>query len=758
MKILSILISREKKAGFNSKIKESNMKNTARKLESSGILTDFVKIVFIGLLAAAFVFGQENEVSEHHFPTLTGEKAIDFLKQSGDYEAFAGAVQSSPNLKNSFDENSNFRSFSPRSQLSTGDGYYNQRQGASVSISGNIAVVGAPGTSGNGTDFTGRGAVYVFVRNGTTWTQEAKLMASDGQAEDAFGTSVSISGTTIIVGAPFDVAGTGSSRGSAYIFERIGATWGEQAKLVNSNANLGNVFGWSVAVEGNTAIVGDPAANVGSNSSQGMAFVYERSGTVWALSSSLTVSGGAEADYFGYYVALSGNTAAIAATRRDVAGNQNQGAVYIYNKNGTAWTLQQSVTGQGGTTFEFGRNLSLRGDYLAVTAYSANVTNNVIHVFVRNGSGWSQQTQFIEGNSSGNSSSSVAVSGNILLVGVYSTNGLTGFVSVYMRSGGNWIKKQTIYAADQAPNNLFGMGVAISGNTLIIGEPWRVIGGNSFQGASYIYQLSPSAFNFDGDGADDVSVYRSGTWFFNNSTNGFSAFNFGLSTDRIAPGDFNGDGIADVSVYRSGVWYRIRSGDNVFVANSFGLPTDIPVSGDFNGNGTSDVAVYRPSNGTWYWLLTFETASGIQFGLPTDKPAPADFDGDGITDVAVFRPSNGFWYWLNSSNGQFRAVAFGQNGDIPVVGDYDGDGRADQAVYRPSNGTWYQNRSTSGFWGAQFGVSTDTPVAADYDGDGKSDIGVFRNGTWYLLNSTRGFEVRQFGLSGDKPIPAAFLN
>ena len=98
--------------------------------------------------------------------------------------------------------------------------------------------------------------------------------------------------------------------------------------------------------------------------------------------------------------------------------------------------------------------------------------------------------------------------------------------------------------------------------------------------------------------------------------------------------------------------------------------------------------------------------------MSADLPTPADFDGDNKTDIAVFRPSSGVWYRLNSTNGQFAAIAFGLNGDVPVPGDYDGDGKDDQAVYR--GGTWYLNRSTSGFTATAFGLTGDTPLPKKY--------------------------------------------
>ena len=204
----------------------------------------------------------------------------------------------------------------------------------------------------------------------------------------------------------------------------------------------------------------------------------------------------------------------------------------------------------------------------------------------------------------------------------------------------------------------------------------------------------PAQFDFDGDGRSDISVSRPSdrVWYLNQSTSGFSATQFGLTTDQITPGDFDGD-------------------------------------------GKTDLAVWRPSEGNWYIQRSTAGFTAIQWGLPTDLPVQGDFDGDGKTDIAVWRPSTGIWYLQQSTAGS-AALQFGISEDKPLAGDYDGDGKTDLAVYRPSSGTWYLMRSTLGFTAINFGIATDKVVPADYDGDGKADLGVFRNGTWYLLQSS----------------------
>jgi hypothetical protein len=281
--------------------------------------------------------------------------------------------------------------------------------------------------------------------------------------------------------------------------------------------------------------------------------------------------------------------------------------------------------------------------------------------------------------------------------------------------------------------------------------------------------VQATPFDFDGDRRADLSVYaRPGaqaSWQVLGSQASYSAYPFGLNTDKIAPADYDNDGRTDYGVFRNGVWYMQLSGGG-YGQLQWGATGDVPQAADFTGDGRIDLGVWRPSNGTWYVLdLNNYQYSIVQWGQSGDKPVAGDYDGDGAADFAVYRPSNGVWYLLQSTAGS-GGLQFGVAEDLTVPADYDGDGKTDVAVFRPSTASWYILRT--GDWGVtarQIGQGTDFPAPADYDGDGKTDIALWkpgagmRRGEWLIVqshdNQTR---LEYFGEPTDVSAPSAFTN
>jgi hypothetical protein len=291
----------------------------------------------------------------------------------------------------------------------------------------------------------------------------------------------------------------------------------------------------------------------------------------------------------------------------------------------------------------------------------------------------------------------------------------------------------------------------------------------------------PLALDIDGDGVDELVVYRAslGDWFSRNRvTSADIGQHVGLPGNvpvfarpqlpRAAADDLDGDGRADFTVFRpsNGLWFVRRSatGYDTNVAQ-WGLDGDLKVPGDYDGDHKADIAVYRPSTGEWYLFLSMtQSPRVLQWGLPSDTPLPADYDGDGRTDLAVFRPSTGEWFIRLSSSdyGTYSVAQWGLSTDRPVPADYDGDGRADLAIYRPSSGQWFLKLTTLGYGSQivkQWGLPTDVPAPADVDGDGRADLVVYRpsTGQWFAMDALTGINsVRQWGLPGDIAVPHDF--
>jgi hypothetical protein len=236
-------------------------------------------------------------------------------------------------------------------KLVASDGAAQDRFGTSVALSGDTALVGSF-LDELGPNM-GRGSAYVFVRSAGVWAQQQKLTASDGGAN--FGYAVALSGDTALVGSYLDDGSFGElACGSAYVFVRSGAVWTEQQKLTASDGAAGDHFGWSVALSGDTAIVGAIYDNIGASTYQGSAYVFVRSGAVWTEQQKLTASDGAAADVFGYAVALSGDTALVGAGGGDDVGvNADQGSAYVFVRSAAVWTEQQKLTASDGAAEDY---------------------------------------------------------------------------------------------------------------------------------------------------------------------------------------------------------------------------------------------------------------------------------------------------------------------------------------------------------------------------------------------------------------------
>jgi hypothetical protein len=228
----------------------------------------------------------------------------------------------------------------------------------------------------------------VFVRSGTTWTEQQKLLASDGASFDDFGYSVSIGEDTIVVGARFD-DDAGDLAGSAYVFVRSGTTWTQQQKLLATDGSKSDVFGCAVSVSGDTAVVGAYGDSSGGLFT-GSAYVFERLGTTWVQQQHLFASDHTSFDDFGFSVSISGDVAAIGADRANAPGATLAGAAYVFVRSGSTWVEQQKLAAPDAAPEDrFGFSVSVSSSTVLVGAIDddtpSGTSTGSAHVFVASG-------------------------------------------------------------------------------------------------------------------------------------------------------------------------------------------------------------------------------------------------------------------------------------------------------------------------------------------------------------------------------------
>ncbi|MBX6326040.1 MAG: hypothetical protein IRY93_08375, partial [Chthoniobacterales bacterium] len=345
-------------------------------------------------------------------------------------------------------------------KISSSDGATDDQFGWSVGLAAaDTAFVGAPNHAVNGN--VAQGAVYVFTRSGNTWSETQTITAGDGAEGDSFGQSLAFDQdtNTLIVGAP----NKNGFQGAAYIFTESGGSWTQAQKIEANDAATFAQFGWSVAIEGNTAMVGSIGANVPPTNSVGAVYVFTQSGGLWSQAQKFSSSDGASGDGFGWSLALGGGTVVVGANTASPNGLDFAGAAYVFNQQtagtqrtavskggqrptGVVWTQTQKLTASNGAEFDF-------------------------------------------------FGGAVALVGNTALIGAegagsdpFSNQGL---VYVFTNSGGSWIEGQQIAASDGQGNDGFGHAIAFDGSKALITAAGATVNGNDTAGAAYVFRNKP---------------------------------------------------------------------------------------------------------------------------------------------------------------------------------------------------------------------------------------------------------------------------
>jgi hypothetical protein len=395
-----------------------------------------------------------------------------------------------------------------QNNLGPSDAAASDNFGVAVALSGETLVVGSylddvgPNTN--------QGSAYVFTRSGgTTWSQQAKLVAADGAPSDQFGISVAIYLDTVVVGANFDDVASASNRGSAYVFTRSGTTWAQQAQLLASDGLASDEFGRAVAVYQDTIAVGAPNDRNGSTNGAGSIYVFARSGTTWAQQSGpLGTADKAASDNFGRSVALYDNTI-VAGAYLDDAAATDQGSAYVFTRSGTTWTQQSKlVASDPAASDNFGVSVGLYLNTAIVGAYGedsgAFTSSGAAYVFTRSGTTWTQQSKLLASDGATNDffGASVSIYQDIALVGAYGDDGVgadAGSAYLFSRSGTTWTQQVKLLASNSTANQQYGFGVAVTDVAYAAGAPLAQSSGRVYAG-----RVSPFA-DTDGDGVPDAS-------------------------------------------------------------------------------------------------------------------------------------------------------------------------------------------------------------------------------------------------------------
>ena len=404
-------------------------------------------------------------------------------------------------------------------KLNASDGAPNDEFGVSVSVSGDVALVGA---ESNGCAAGIQcGAAYVYRFNGVSWIEEQKLTAFDATPRDFFGVSVSISGDVAIVGAPQPGCANNVPCGAAYVYRFNGIAWVQEQKLTGSDLPGDSRFGRSVSVDGNVVVVGAYLSYCAVGYC-GAAYVFRFNGVTWLEEQRLTASDAAGNDRFGISVSVNDGVALVGAPGVNCAGSLHSdcGAAYFYRFDGLRWVEEQKLIPSDAFRIFgrlFGRSVSVNGDLALVGAYAdACPYSNcgAVYFYRFNGVTWVktlEQASFLVYEQFGRS---VSVSGDVVVIG-----GGPGFICnvssncaaayLFRFSGGRWVREEILRAheADAFPN--FGFAVATSGDVVIVGA----LSGNCDEdeaeacGSAYVYALGPDC---NANGEADLCDIRDG--------------------------------------------------------------------------------------------------------------------------------------------------------------------------------------------------------------------------------------------------------
>jgi hypothetical protein len=389
-----------------------------------------------------------------------------------------------------------------QAKLSGSDSTHFDRFGVDVAVEGDRIVVGADFNRPVATGLM-TGSAYVFEFLGGSWQEMVQLVPSKPVPKGQFGYAVSCSGGVVAVGAPMvNQTLVPGGRGIVYVYSKPASVWVEQALIDPADA-LADGFGWDVDLDGDTLLIGAKDAGTGS---PGMAYVYVKSGASWTKQAELAASDAAPERSFGYSVALEGDTAIVCAGRADGAQN-GSGAAYVFQRNGTTWTETQKLFASDGKSQDwFGIAVDFDGTTIAIGAVYADTgavtEHGAAYLFGWNGQQWVEQQKLRPRGYAHNDIAGCAVAVDGASLAFTSPNEVQtpGFLHVASKSGSSWLQHLKFTSSDNwclpgqpcIPSQL-GSSVALEGTRLVGGAPNADVAGLQQLGAVYVFDVQMQA-------------------------------------------------------------------------------------------------------------------------------------------------------------------------------------------------------------------------------------------------------------------------
>ena len=392
--------------------------------------------------------------------------------------------------------------------------------GISVAVSGNVAVIGSflDDDLGNGS-----GAAYVFTRDTSNlWTQAAKLLPSNGHAQAQFGFRVDVADDLIVVGAPGQTVSGHSNAGSVYVFREVGpGQWVEEAQLIATDPAFGDQVGTFLAISGGTVAAGALFDDEAGVSNTGSVYIFrETVSGVWNQQARLLASDRQNGDLFGAAVDIFGDSLVVGAPARNAPGAVDAGGAYVFRRDGLGvWSeVATLVPVDVSAGDQFGGSVGIHGTVVAVGASlddDLGANSGSAYVFVEDSvTGWGQEAKLVasDGASGDAFGQAVAIYAGRAVIGAPGDDDKgsgSGAAFVFEKSSGVWVEAEKLVPDDGAAGDGFGSYVEVYEDTLAIGSPSDDSPGLN-SGSAYFGLLpgcrEPSAIDYLGYTAESCAL------------------------------------------------------------------------------------------------------------------------------------------------------------------------------------------------------------------------------------------------------------